>query len=59
MREYKKKKQQKKLQKWQVHPSTVMYIVTRRGIPGPYADHYKGGFIPPKVDLLREKEIIQ
>ena len=28
---------------------------------GPYAAHYKGGpgSIPPKVDLLREKEIIQ
>ena len=27
--------------------------------PGPYADHYMGGSIPPKVDLLRDKEIIQ
>ena len=27
--------------------------------PGPYADHYMEGSVPPKVDLLREEEIIQ
>ena len=35
-----------------------MYV-EQNAITGPYAPHYKGGSIPSKVDLIREKEIIQ
>ena len=42
--------------------SRVMYMleyVFWANVSVPYAAHYKGGSISPKVDLLREKEILQ